>query len=347
MRKKSPDERDWREAADLVATASGATSLDDLVAAILRGMHALFAAELVIWDRFDGDARQLAYRMHPDATATIAALQPAFVRHWHQHPFCHDWVTTIGGGRIGILSDRISTRDFVRTDLWREVYCHLHAKHQIALGGRIDATTYWSIGCNRLRLDYGRRERDLGRFLQPHFTALFQRHARRTAAERPAVLLVEALGAANTAYLTTDADGRVENVSEAARRLLAVEGTAPAVGTVISDLAAPAAGQVLHAPVSRHTLGPCPAVVIRPNRLGSALVLLTPADADNPRDQPVSLTTRETEILHWVGEGKNNREISILLGISPRTVEKHCERLFEKLGVENRLSAALLARRSG
>jgi len=58
------------------------------------------------------------------------------------------------------------------------------------------------------------------------------------------------------------------------------------------------------------------------------------------------LTTREAEVLLWVARGKANKEISDILLISPRTVNKHLERVFAKLGVENRASAASLAMRT-
>jgi DNA-binding response OmpR family regulator/DNA-binding CsgD family transcriptional regulator len=59
--------------------------------------------------------------------------------------------------------------------------------------------------------------------------------------------------------------------------------------------------------------------------------------------QYLSLTTREAEVLIWIARGKSNRDISDILGISPRTVNKHLEQVFAKLGVENRASAAALA----
>jgi DNA-binding NarL/FixJ family response regulator len=58
------------------------------------------------------------------------------------------------------------------------------------------------------------------------------------------------------------------------------------------------------------------------------------------------LTTREAEVLLWIARGKANKEISDILLISPRTVNKHLERVFAKLGVENRASAASLAMRT-
>jgi DNA-binding CsgD family transcriptional regulator len=57
----------------------------------------------------------------------------------------------------------------------------------------------------------------------------------------------------------------------------------------------------------------------------------------------LGLSQRETEILVWVAQGKSNPEIAVILGISVRTVHKHLERIYVKLGVENRHAAITLA----
>jgi DNA-binding CsgD family transcriptional regulator len=57
----------------------------------------------------------------------------------------------------------------------------------------------------------------------------------------------------------------------------------------------------------------------------------------------VPLTAREREVLDWVAAGKTNRDIAAILGASPRTVEKHLERIYEKLGVETRTAAVMRA----
>jgi DNA-binding NarL/FixJ family response regulator len=59
----------------------------------------------------------------------------------------------------------------------------------------------------------------------------------------------------------------------------------------------------------------------------------------------LGITTREAEVLVWISRGKSNRDISDILNISPRTVNKHLEGLFVKLGVENRTAAAAIASR--
>jgi len=56
-----------------------------------------------------------------------------------------------------------------------------------------------------------------------------------------------------------------------------------------------------------------------------------------------ALTAREAEVLYWVAQGKTNRDIADILELSPRTVHKHLEHVFVKLGVETRTAAAALA----
>lgn len=54
-----------------------------------------------------------------------------------------------------------------------------------------------------------------------------------------------------------------------------------------------------------------------------------------------NLTPREAEVMHWVTMGKTNRDIAEILELSPRTVNKHLEHVFEKLYVETRTAAVL------
>jgi DNA-binding CsgD family transcriptional regulator len=73
---------------------------------------------------------------------------------------------------------------------------------------------------------------------------------------------------------------------------------------------------------------------LRPQSKGSPK-----GDSQAPATGP-RLTRRECEVMHWVIEGKRDREIATILGISRRTVEKHVCHILEKLGVETRTAAA-------
>ncbi len=59
--------------------------------------------------------------------------------------------------------------------------------------------------------------------------------------------------------------------------------------------------------------------------------------------ESLGLTPREAEVLFWVAQGKMNAEIGVILDASPATIKKHLEHVFEKLEVENRAAASLLA----
>jgi DNA-binding NarL/FixJ family response regulator len=67
--------------------------------------------------------------------------------------------------------------------------------------------------------------------------------------------------------------------------------------------------------------------------------------AASNRVTEAQLTPRETEVQSWVAKGKTNRDVADILGMSPRTVNKHLEHVFEKLGVETRAAATALASR--
>jgi len=87
------------------------------------------------------------------------------------------------------------------------------------------------------------------------------------------------------------------------------------------------------------------------SQIGPDEILLRLIEGDPNDDQLVlrnklALTQRESEVLIWIARGKSNRDIADILALSPRTVNKHLEQIFNKLGVENRTSAAALAVRA-
>ncbi|MGY6274345.1 response regulator [Methylomonas sp. MgM2] len=67
------------------------------------------------------------------------------------------------------------------------------------------------------------------------------------------------------------------------------------------------------------------------------------ADSHQYIREKLKLTNREAEILMWIARGKTNKEIGLILNTSPRTVNKHLEHVFEKLGVSTRSAAVAMA----
>lgn len=80
-----------------------------------------------------------------------------------------------------------------------------------------------------------------------------------------------------------------------------------------------------------------------PNEFLLRLAKDTSAGLPAEYSSELGLTTREGEVLSWLSKGKTNRDIAQILGLSPRTVDKHLEQIYAKLGVENRTAAAAIA----
>ncbi len=147
------------------------------------------------------------------------------------------------------------------------------------------------------------------------------------------------------AVLVVEADGRLVFCARRARELLNHYLGGP-------DPDAPLPPALLEGrPVSRPP-GP---VCLRARRFAETgrdgdeealTVLLLREEAPDPSLMLVnalSLTGREAEVLYWVAQGKTSPEIAIILGSALKTVKKHLQRVYEKLGVETRTAAALRA----
>ena len=76
-------------------------------------------------------------------------------------------------------------------------------------------------------------------------------------------------------------------------------------------------------------------------------VILLREESDGAQIEALSaifkLTKRESEVLYWATKGKTNKDIADILAASPRTINKHLEHVFVKMGVETRTAAASLA----
>ena len=81
-------------------------------------------------------------------------------------------------------------------------------------------------------------------------------------------------------------------------------------------------------------------------RQGEATFPVTARPAALPPIRTRQLTPRENDVMRWLSCGKTDADIAALLAISPRTVHKHLEHIYEKLGVETRTAAVMAVRRA-
>ena len=78
------------------------------------------------------------------------------------------------------------------------------------------------------------------------------------------------------------------------------------------------------------------------NELVILLLELIKSKGEESARRHRQLTRRERQVLFWLRQGKSNSEIGAILQIAPATVNKHLERIYPKLGVENRVAAATM-----
>ena len=101
--------------------------------------------------------------------------------------------------------------------------------------------------------------------------------------------------------------------------------------------------------IDQRSEGSLELTVVALYRENEVLIRLTELNPERDAAQlgeRLGLTQREAEVLLWVSYGKASSDISDVLEISPRTVQKHLERIYEKLGVETRSAAAAIAIRA-
>ncbi|MDR7096351.1 response regulator transcription factor [Hydrogenophaga laconesensis] len=181
----------------------------------------------------------------------------------------------------------------------------------------------------------------------PEVMARLATHVRNA---RVARLAQEAVDVAGMGTVVLDTQGRMAWRSPQATAWLDL---AFGQGEGASQRAGEWLGSALNQPETTRDLGRQGRLLARhmgQGNLGEAMLLLTlmppdSASASAQRLRDIALTPRETEVLSWLAKGKTNRDIADILGMSPRTVNKHLEHVFEKLGVETRSAAAAIAGR--
>lgn len=161
-----------------------------------------------------------------------------------------------------------------------------------------------------------------------------------------------ALDSAGQFLLATDDRGKLLWATPQAQHLLEQAGASPAwqeksLPKILQPLFSPHYNRERGLPITSLKK---PVEIRYIGQTGPAEFLLRMVDMARPSDtdllrQAFSLTEREAEVSLWISKGKANREIAVILAMSPRTVNKHLEQVFRKLGVENRTSAAALCLR--
>jgi DNA-binding CsgD family transcriptional regulator len=283
----------------------------------------------------------------------------AFDRFFRDHPLVR-FHGANPGGPTQRISDCLPPRAFRNSAIYAEYYRRIGINHVMALPLRIDGSNVISIVFNRSSADFRNAERAVLDAIRPPLAALYRNLVARQEA---------GIGLSQVSELGTCGGWQMARVTAEGRIL---DAAAPALHLLRRFFPQEAIGRGSHLPAtlsdwfsySRNWGLDRPAVrqgrPFTASRLGTRLTAhFVPDPVDDAAGwlllkaerQDVSpaalgalpLTDREREVLAFVAAGKTNAEIAALLAISARTVQKHLEHVFEKLGVETRTAAALRA----
>lgn len=278
--------------------------------------------------------------------------------HAEEHPFVAHCAKSRSAHAFR-LSDLASREQFQQTGLYRNLYRFLGIEHQLLMLVASPDAHWRAVVLNRRSHDFSDEEQCALEALWPHIM-LAQRNLKRRARPREAGAL-EASTTESSGVIVITSTGAVTLCSEQARIWLAEYFDAL---FLMRGVTLPAAVlQWARQRVERESQGRGlrverrdPLVVTRDERClvldlnvdhGKDMHLVTLEEvvlnAPAPALEALGLTLREAEVMSWVAQGKTNREVGLILGSSARTVQKHLEHIFQKLGVESRTAAILRA----
>jgi DNA-binding CsgD family transcriptional regulator len=341
---------DLQGALALVAEAADAASLEEFRACILARLPGLVPSDITSYNEIEPDGGFLL-AMEP-MDAWTRERERDFLRLAHEHPLIAHFRATGDPGPTKI-SDFLSRSAFRRTELYRAVYGPMGVEYQMAVTLPAAAGAVVGIALNRDRRDFDERDRALLDVLRPHLGQLRDAAAARERDRAAAALLERAVEADGRAVIALRRpDGAVEFASDGAWELLGAGAAGVVPGRLPLPLAAWAARRRRRGADGPLVLdGPGGRVVARwlpagPDGGPDAVILSL--ERPPPRaDELVGLgiSRRQAEVLALVARGETNGQVAAALGLSPRTVQKHLEHIYDRLGVRTR--AAVTARALG
>ena len=326
-----------------------------LPARIFAALRQVISADGLGLDGFDPTVRAWKVGWLDPVGFTSPQEVEIFGRYFPEHPFAAE-MRSNGLSTPLKISDLLTGREFQRTGIYNEFYRRMGARHQMALGMPISPSLSLRVALNRSGCDFTEGDRRVLTSLRPHMiVACRNADAFARAATAPPHIQGDLLDYARD-LIILDAEGRVIFITNEARAIMTKYfPNSPRSANRLPDpishwLARHASNSTLDCIAAP----PMPPLIVE-GADARLHVRLLPSGATNQQallleDEHYSLpvvplmslglTKREAEILSRVADGKTNADIATLCDMNIRTVQKHLEHIYIKLGVETRTAAA-------
>ncbi|MEP6947227.1 MAG: LuxR C-terminal-related transcriptional regulator [Acidobacteriota bacterium] len=284
----------------------------------------------------------------PDGTVAMDLLR-VMARLVHQQPFYEDLVHNRSLAAVRI-TDYVSITEYKKTAIYNEFFRHIHTDRQIVATLSVNPALMVSVSLCRMGKEFADRDCHVLDLLKPHLVSAFRTAQFINRSRFEAEQLQVALEATRFGVVLLDRYFQTQIENPIAVRLF--RKYFPADPSAVPD----ELKRYLKYHLQRfhgddYYLPPAPMEVCLGNsrlviRLSfhagtkTTAVLLEEINFSSAFDSAGSkITEREATVLFWVSQGKTDAEIALLLSISVRTVQKHVQHIFDKLGVETRTAA--------
>lgn len=255
----------------------------------------------------------------------------------HENPLIERYQRT-GDGRPYRISDMIDQQTFHATALYQEFYRPMGIETQVAFCLPSRPELIVGLALTREREDYSDREVQLLALARPHLMQAYRNAQLRSARIATLAALEAGLDTLGQHIVVLDPQGRVEFATDGARQLLgdglvSRGGLPDQISGWIAELCNPRAAVE---PLVMHTATGTVLVRLLPNtRADRRAVLLLEAGTGElsiAALRGLGLTARQAQTLHLSALGYTATQAAAQMGIAPRTVEKHLQRIYAQLG---------------
>ena len=334
--------------ADLIGNAHAFENLEEFRDGIPSLLRGFVPADSASYNEMDDNPTGSWWTVDPQIEVT-PAQERRFAELAGENPVL-DHMRRTRDGRPYRISDFLSREQFRRLPVYRDFYGQIGAEYQVALSLPSRPPVVIGLALTRSEEDFSDREVALLGAARPHLIQAY-RNAELAAAREATIAALEAgLEDVGTAVIVVDGYGRVDMATPSGRRLLAGRLGAPSdrlAADVVEELAArrEAGTPVTEPLVIEDDERLLSLRVLRGPEGGSETLVIEP-DASGlsvPALESLGLTRRQAEALRWIALGRRGPDAARLMGLSPRTVEKHLQAAYAKLGVANSSQAAATA----
>lgn len=277
-----------------------------------------------------------------------ASLMPVFSEFAHENPLISR-IRRTGDGRPYRISDLIDRQTFHATELYKRFYRPMGIESQVAFSLPSSPDLLVGLALTRGPEDFSDREVQLLALARPHLIQAYRNAELRGARTAMLAALEEGLDAVGRHIVVLDSHGRVEFATDGARRLLGYP--SPTDRGIPEQLRAWLSGQ------RGRRAGAEPLVLNGAD--DGVLVRLLPSRRHDRREvlvleggtgqlhvaalRGLGLSARQAEALRLLALGCSPSQAAAQMGIAPRTLDKHLQHVYAKLGAPGLAQAVATA----